>query len=429
MTLQKKLTLTLLVTSLFAALTVGGVAYWMVMRDFRATIMDTAFAHFREDVVAYLVAFGDLDETHNPVPFTEFVKQRRRPAAMPPPAADEPPSAMVGQRPNPPFRFLLLDPQGRVLKGLGDQTRYSQADPEVVAAARPIALDGKVVALASPIGEPVLSPRDRSYLRAMEQALFTGLVIAATLAVALGVLLSRRMSLSLRELADAIRGMQSNRERAHQVPVRSQDEFGELAQAFNDMNAELTQAHRELREYAELTASQTAQLKELSIRDPLTDLFNRRHFDAQAERLYAQAMRYGHPLTVAVGDLDFFKKINDGFSHATGDEVLRRVATLLLEGTRKSDLVARYGGEEFVILFPESGLAQAAHCCEKLRQSIEAHPWHEIQAGLQVTMSIGLSDQRDAGSVEKMLIAADAYLYQAKHGGRNRVLPTVGIAA
>jgi len=426
MPLRTKLTLTLLVTSLFAAATVGGVAYWMIMRDFRANVMSAAFAHFREDVVAYEAAFGQLDETRNPVPFSRFVMQRR--GRMPPPLDGLPPPGPIERR-APPFRFLLIDPQGRIVKGIGDQERNTPADAATLASALPIEVDGRLIALASPIGEPALSESDRSYLAAMEKALLTGIVAAAALAVALGLLVSRRMSQSLSEMADAIRRMQADRERACPVPVRSRDEIGAQAQAFNDMNAELAQAHRELRESAEFTARQSEQLKELSIRDPLTDLFNRRHFDAQAERLYAQARRYHHPLTVMVGDLDFFKQINDGFSHAVGDEVLRVIATLLREGTRQSDLVARYGGEEFVVLFPESSLAQAAQCCEKLRQRIEDYPWQDVHPGVAVTMSMGLCDRIEAGSVEKMLIEADDLLYQAKHGGRNRVLPAVGIAA
>ncbi|MBI3512993.1 MAG: GGDEF domain-containing protein, partial [Proteobacteria bacterium] len=125
---------------------------------------------------------------------------------------------------------------------------------------------------------------------------------------------------------------------------------------------------------------------------------------------------------VMIGDIDFFKRINDRFSHATGDEVLRHVGRILAEHTRASDVVARYGGEEFVIAFPETEIDEAAAFCERLRQIIEAHPWRDIQPELAVTMSMGLNGDLALGSVEKMLAAADALLYQAKQAGRNRVL-------
>jgi len=136
------------------------------------------------------------------------------------------------------------------------------------------------------------------------------------------------------------------------------------------------------------------------------------------------------PLSVMIGDIDFFKKINDRFSHATGDAVLRQVGAILREHTRGSDVVARYGGEEFVIAFPETELDEAAAFCERLRQKIESHPWRDIHADLAVTMSMGLNGDVGLGSVEKMLAAADALLYQAKHAGRNRVLhrPVAAVA-
>ena len=225
----------------------------------------------------------------------------------------------------------------------------------------------------------------------------------------LGLLFGRRMSAALDELTTAIRTMGTQRTLRQEVPVRSNDEIGVLAAAFNEMSAELTRAHGELRE--------------LSICDPLTGLYNRRHFNEQAAHLYQQALRYNRPLTVMVGDLDHFKQINDNFSHAVGDEVLRRIGTLLREHNRKSDLLARHGGEEFVIAFPETSLAHAASHCEQLRRLIEAAPWHEVHPELRVTMSIGLSDDLASGSIERMLHQADGQLYAAKHAGRNCIQP------
>lgn len=204
--------------------------------------------------------------------------------------------------------------------------------------------------------------------------------------------------------------MQKNGELEQQVPVRSNDEIGELASAFNSMSGRLAEAHRELRE--------------LSIRDPLTQLYNRRYFNEQCEKLYQQACRYDHPLTVMVGDLDHFKHINDSLSHAVGDDVLRHIGELLLAHSRTSDIVSRHGGEEFVIAFAETSLEQATKHCEALRKAIESHPWHLIHPELHVTMSMGLSDLRAAGSVEKMVNEADCRLYAAKAGGRNRIEPS-----
>lgn len=415
MKLRSKLTLTLLFASLISAAAVGGIAYWLLMRDFSQDIMDQAFRNFHTDVSAYLSFYGSWEEGARNEPFPLFVQRMRADPRVPAGGISQPrhEGSFIDRPPRPPFHFVLLDTDGRVIKH-GGPYPFGEMLPETMRReARPIMLDGQVAVLALPVGEPNLSPQDRKYLAAMRQALVTGFLIAGSLAVLLGLLFGRRMSAALDELTTAIRAMPAAGELPQPLTPRSQDEIGDLAMAFNRMSAELNRTHGELRE--------------LSIRDALTGLYNRRHFDEQAAQLYQQALRYGHGLTVMVDDLDHFKQINDGFSHAVGDEVLRRVAQLLLQHTRKSDLLARYGGEEFVIAFAETGMEQAAQLCETLRRLIESQPWQEIQAGLRVTISMGLNADLSLGSVDRMLSAADTQLYAAKHAGRNRVEPRLAV--
>ena len=150
-------------------------------------------------------------------------------------------------------------------------------------------------------------------------------------------------------------------------------------------------------------------------------MYNRRYFDEQASATFAQAERYAHPLSVMISDIDFFKRINDRFSHTVGNEVLRHVARLLQENTRESDIVARYGSEEFVITFLETAAAQAAHLCEKLRAVVETHDWAVIHPDLGVTISVGICSDTSLSGVEEMLCVADSRLYHAKASGRNGV--------
>jgi len=199
---------------------------------------------------------------------------------------------------------------------------------------------------------------------------------------------------------------------------RSRDREVELFSELQQRYAQLEELNQTIREQAEM-------LKELSMRDGLTGLFNRRHFDEEASKELARAKRYGHALSFMIGDIDFFKKINDQFSHATGDEVLRRIARLLKTNTREIDITARYGGEEFVIALPQTPLPQAVALCEKLRQRIESYPWQEIHPDLRVTMSMGLCADLSLGSFDKIIAAADEKLYQAKKSGRNRVCADV----
>jgi diguanylate cyclase (GGDEF)-like protein len=159
----------------------------------------------------------------------------------------------------------------------------------------------------------------------------------------------------------------------------------------------------------------------LSKEDSLTGLGNRRELDRILAHEFERAVRNVRPLTVALADLDFFKKINDHYSHAVGDDVLREVANILKVGCRSIDMVGRYGGEEFVLVLPEADREVARQICERLRAAIEGFDWTSKYPGLKVTMSFGLTTLSNESSYERLLALADGRLYDAKAGGRNRV--------
>ena len=155
----------------------------------------------------------------------------------------------------------------------------------------------------------------------------------------------------------------------------------------------------------------------------MTGLFNRRYLDDTLEKAFAHAKRYERLLSVVVCDIDHFKRVNDNFSHQMGDAVLKEIAKLLKSGVRQDDTVARYGGEEFVILLPEASAKEAVHIVERIRQNITNYPWHTFHPDLKITMSAGLSDDLSVKSHEKLVGIADKKLYEAKRGGRNRLVP------
>ena len=361
-----------------------------------------------------------------PDPTLPAVRRPPRDGFGPMPEAREqrPPGENPGPPPRrdgpPPFRFILTDAGYRVLLG-GGQFHYGEALPENLrSSARAIVVKNQTVAYMSSEGALAPTPQEQKYLDALYNSLLWGIAAAAGLATLLGVLLSRGLSRSLSGLTRAVKRMQKG-ELRQEVPVQGKDEVAALATAFNAMSAQLAQSHEELNTSHATILEQAEQLRELSIRDALTQLYNRRHFDEQANTLFNQAVRHKRPLALVICDIDHFKKINDTYSHAIGDTVLRHVGSILRKHMRLSDLVARYGGEEFVMAFPETGGPQAVALCDKLRALIEGFPWHEVHPDLKVTMSMGVYADIAAGSAETMLQKADALLYRAKESGRNRV--------
>ena len=162
--------------------------------------------------------------------------------------------------------------------------------------------------------------------------------------------------------------------------------------------------------------------EKLSKEDGLTGLANRRELDRNLALEFTRATRNERPLSLALADIDYFKKINDQYSHAVGDDVLRAVARILVDGCRNHDTVGRYGGEEFLLVLPETDAQAAWHICERMRKTIENYDWKAIAADLSVTISFGISTRAaDDKSAERLLALADTRLYQSKTDGRNRV--------
>jgi len=169
----------------------------------------------------------------------------------------------------------------------------------------------------------------------------------------------------------------------------------------------------------ELTAA-VQQFEQLSQRDGLTGLYNRRFFDARLDQLLDAHEQSQQSFCIMLADIDNFKKINDSYSHVIGDEVLRVVASAFAASLRAADIVARYGGEEFAVLLPEKSLKNASGICERIRYKIEHYPWERLAPALKVTISMGLADNV-THSGQAILSAADAKLYLAKRNGKNRV--------
>jgi two-component system, cell cycle response regulator len=164
-----------------------------------------------------------------------------------------------------------------------------------------------------------------------------------------------------------------------------------------------------------------AELRRLAEEDPLTGLANRGAFAAALAREVARARRHGGPLALAILDVDHFKRVNDGFGHRAGDHVLRELAQALRPLVRQEQLLARYGGEELALVLPDVPLEKAVRFAEKARALVEERAFEFQGARIPVTVSIGVAALAPGEDGDALVARADARLYDAKGGGRNRV--------
>jgi diguanylate cyclase (GGDEF)-like protein len=163
-------------------------------------------------------------------------------------------------------------------------------------------------------------------------------------------------------------------------------------------------------------------LREQALRDPLTGLFNRRYLDEYFAREIARVERENGSLTLALIDLDHFKRLNDTHGHLVGDDVLKAVAGFFLENLRTTDAVFRIGGEEFLVIMSANKVCEAQARLQKLCSDLSATPLLTRKGNHQITLSAGLSRAPQQGkTLDELIHKADAALYAAKHGGRNQI--------
>jgi diguanylate cyclase (GGDEF)-like protein len=207
------------------------------------------------------------------------------------------------------------------------------------------------------------------------------------------------------------------------VPVSSRSEVGYLTEVFNDMVARLRQGREELAAINETLRQKNLELHEISIRDSLTGLYNRKHLMETLDKEVSRSQRHNHSFSFLVVDIDHFKKYNDTYGHLAGDEALRRLASVFTDSIRSSDYAARYGGEEFIIILPETGTEQGVEAAERIRKKVAEERFGGEGELIKVTISVGVSSYPEDGEdAESVIRNADAALYEAKELGRNRVV-------
>ncbi|SEA53516.1 diguanylate cyclase (GGDEF) domain-containing protein [Desulfuromusa kysingii] len=197
----------------------------------------------------------------------------------------------------------------------------------------------------------------------------------------------------------------------------------ELEVRVEERTRDLNRALLEVGDLAFQLNTSLQQIESLAVTDSLTNTYNRRKFDEVV------AVEHGHgssekaPFSLIMLDIDYFKKVNDRFGHSAGDDVLKHLCHLIRGVIRQGDLLIRWGGEEFMLLLPTTEIAEAEHFAERIRVDVEAEKFSTVG---HITISLGVAEFQKDDSVDALLKRVDNALYQAKQGGRNRVVKCVG---
>jgi diguanylate cyclase (GGDEF)-like protein len=196
----------------------------------------------------------------------------------------------------------------------------------------------------------------------------------------------------------------------------------EYTQIFQAAKAELSKLSIEMVNTLLAQKNEIKMLKQQVVRDSMTHLINHQHFLELLSQEVSRAIRYKHPLSLIMADIDLFKRINDDFSHLAGDRVIKAVASCLQQEIRDSDHVARYGGEEFAIILPDTQVKDAYLVAERIRNTIDSLRIKHEDHLIHFTMSFGIASfqTEDGASSDELIKRADSALYEAKKQGRNK---------
>jgi diguanylate cyclase (GGDEF)-like protein len=328
--------------------------------------------------------------------------------------------------------------KGNIMATAGPRAEFGEDRPTFINA---IKFDDKVV------GELTVELNPKDIVRRMEES--RNVLLLRELALIIFVAIGEFIALSY-FIARPVAIISNSLERSvdddgliqKDIPIQSRDEFGLLATQFNLMRDQLNAAHGKLQSRIEAADHRLLEtnkaltrqseelqemnhrLMELSITDDLTGLYNRRHFEESVNKELAYSVRHGTPFSLVILDVDRFKQINDNHGHATGDQVLRKIASLVRQNIRSTDIPCRIGGEEFAVACRGSSHDEAIQLAERLRKASEDTAVDSLDEQIHFTVSGGvatLAASNGDHSLDTIFSHADRALYHSKQEGRNRI--------
>lgn len=271
------------------------------------------------------------------------------------------------------------------------------------------AANDKLAAVYKLLNSGITDDHDAAVLSYERSLWISGIAGAVSLlTIIVGVfLIGRILSGSVDRLVDgAIRFAEGDRN--HRIEVELPPELHRVAEEFNHMIGRIHESE--------------SYLDELAHKDGLTGLGNRRAFDETFQEIRARAQRHSEPAALLALDIDHFKRINDTFGHAAGDEVLRAIAEMMAQVLRPFDKAFRVGGEEFMMLLPRADAAKGREIAERIRETIASTPVKFNGEMIHVSVSVGVAELLESLELARLMEKADNALYRAKESGRNQVV-------
>ena len=334
----------------------------------------------------------------------------------------------------------VLSAKGNVMAEAGHLAEGNNGVPKLVMFEEPILIDGEKV------GQLSLGLSTRSTLKRLESQKYSLVkreaLIILLIAIAEFVALSLIIIRPVRVMTDSLNeSVDPSGKITGELPIRTQDEFGMFAEQFNNLRNQLNKANdalqsriesadqkliesnKQLEQQSKALKIVNEEFKRLAMTDPLTGLFNRRHFSDLIENEISVSKRHGDVNSFLLIDIDHFKKINDTYGHLEGDMVLESFAELLSTHSRETDILCRMGGEEFVMFCRRADKASSLIIAEKIRHAIGNRAFRFGENEFRITVSIGISTfpDKNVETMGDLVKQADVALYYCKHNGRDQV--------
>lgn len=200
--------------------------------------------------------------------------------------------------------------------------------------------------------------------------------------------------------------------------------FAKVRRENEQLRLKLEQALKDVQDKNAQLEESLQRVEQMAATDPLTGLYNRRHFGRVLDQLFAEAHRYDKDLSCVMIDLDGYKQINDSCGHQIGDQILVTAGKVISANMRRMDVAARYGGDEFVLLLPHANAEEAAHVAQRIREEFRAATAQLLKREKGISMSIGIGSLKGSNPphADQLVARADTALYQAKEAGRDRIM-------